>query len=203
MRIVTVLSVLLAVASAATVPIYIQPVTVSETAPVLLAEISYDPTTAASTDPAAAAGTIAAEVTSYEPPEIPEGASLLRIGIYDKKTAQWTSPTSVLSTGNFAKGYSPHFVVTVDAGGRDSLGVACRGVRIDAGHTRDFGPQAAVVVAGRGKQPELNKPVVLSPEGKKVMPEEKTFLQKYTSPALLLSLQSPGPYPSGLSRTVR
>lgn len=55
-----------------------------------------------------------------------------------------------------------------------------RGVKIDAGHTRDFGPQALVVVTSAGKQPDLNKPVVLSPEGRKVQPEaEKSFLQKY------------------------
>jgi len=182
MKLVTVLSALLAGAvarvAAETVPVYIQPMTFPETTPVLLAEIRHD-SPAPSTDPAAS-GQIASEVISYEAPEIPEGAELVRIGAYDKKAAKWASSTTVISVNNFGKGYSPHFVVTLDANGKDYLGVACRGVRVDAGYTRDFGPQAAVVVAGRGKQPELNKPVVLSPEGKKVVVEEKTLLQKYT-----------------------
>lgn len=65
------------------------------------------------------------------------------------------------------------------------LGASVKGVKIDAGHTRDFGPQAVVVVQGAGKQPDLNKPVVLSPEGRKVQPEaEKSFLQKYVQGSL-------------------
>lgn len=85
------------------------------------------------------------------------------------------------SVENFSKGYAPHFVVTVDGKG-DVLGASVRGVKIDAGHTRDFGPQAVVVVTGAGKQPDLNRPVVLSPEGRKLQPEqEKSFLQKYVS----------------------
>jgi hypothetical protein len=183
MRLTTLLSALLAGAAARavaeTVPVFIQPITSTETAPALLAEISHDsPST--STDPTAS-DQIATEVLSYEAPEIPEGAELVRIGAYDRKAGRWTSPTTVISAENFGKGYSPHFVLTLDANGQDLLGVACRGVRVDAGYTRDFGPQAKAVVAGRGKQPELNKPVVLSPEGKKVVPEEKTLLQKYGS----------------------
>ena len=88
--------------------------------------------------------------------------------------------TSVASAENFGKGYAPHFVVTVDDKGEEVLGVSVRGVRIDAGHTRDFAPQVVVVPTARGKQPDLNKPVVLSPEGRKVVEEqEKSFLQKY------------------------
>ncbi|KAL2117088.1 hypothetical protein VTJ04DRAFT_9256 [Mycothermus thermophilus] len=60
------------------------------------------------------------------------------------------------------------------------LGVTLRGIAIDAGVTRDFGPQAAVVRTRPGAQPSPGKPVVLSPEGRKVVEEgEKTFLQKY------------------------
>ena len=60
------------------------------------------------------------------------------------------------------------------------MGAALKGVRIDAGQTRDFGPKAVVLVDRLGSQPELNKPVVLAPNGKKVEPEpEKTMLQKY------------------------
>ncbi|KAH8888292.1 hypothetical protein GQ53DRAFT_261845 [Thozetella sp. PMI_491] len=147
--------------------IYLQPVTSQEAPPTLLAELSYD-----TTDPTTS------EIASYDAPELPEDAKLVRIGIFDPATKQWQSSVSVASVDNFAKGYSPHFVLSVDTHGQ-YLGASVRGVRIDAGQTRDFGPQAVVVVGAQGKQPELNKPVVLSPEGKKVEVEEKTFLQKY------------------------
>jgi len=151
-----------------TASIYVQPVGTSATSPSLIAEIKYDVL-----DPSSS------EVSSFEAPEIPDGAALVRIGIYDTKTKSWVSSTSVASVENFSKGFSPHFLLSVDAHG-NYLGAACRGVRVDAGATRDFGPQARVVVSDSGKQPELNKPVVLSPEGKKVLPpEEKTFFQKY------------------------
>ncbi|KAK4455005.1 hypothetical protein QBC34DRAFT_391287 [Podospora aff. communis PSN243] len=179
MRVTTILSALLAgtVALADTVPVFIQPISASEAAPALLIEISHD-IPEATTDPTQPPQ-ISTEILSYEAPELPEDAKLVRIGAYDNKAARWTSSTTVMSVENFGKGYSPHFVLTLDANGKDLIGVACRGVRVDAGYTRDFGPQVKVVVTGRGKQPELNKPVVLSPEGKKVVPEEKTWLQKY------------------------
>jgi hypothetical protein len=164
----TLLSAAIAVtAQSRTAPIFIQPITSSQP-PTLLAEVQFDPTSPSTT-----------EITTYEPPELPTDAKLLRIGIYDPATSRWASSTTVTSVENFSKGYAPHFVVTVDGKG-DVLGASVRGVKIDAGHTRDFGPQAVVVVTGTGKQPDLNRPVVLSPEGRKVQPEpEKSFLQKY------------------------
>ncbi len=157
----------LASAAPRTASLYLQPVTSSNAAPTLIAELAYD-----TTDPGAS------EIASYEAPELPEDAKMVRIGVYDPAAKQWQSSVSVASVENFAKGYSPHFVLSVDTKG-NYLGASVRGVRIDAGKTRDFGPQAAVVVTEHGKQPELNKPVVLSPEGKKVVEEEKSFLQKY------------------------
>ncbi|KAI1107315.1 hypothetical protein F4804DRAFT_297556 [Jackrogersella minutella] len=157
----------LASASDRTAAIYIQPVSQSPTAPAPLAEIRYDAAVASD-----------AEVVSYEAPEIPDEVSLVRIGLYDPSTKRWESSTSVASVENFSKGYSPTLILSVDSKG-DVFSAALRGVRIDAGQTRDFGPQALVLPTGPGKQPELNKPIVLSPEGKTVVPEEKTFLQKY------------------------
>ncbi|KAK3397250.1 hypothetical protein B0T20DRAFT_253086 [Sordaria brevicollis] len=179
-------SALLLAATAATaqvviVPIYIQPVS-SSAAPSFLAEVSYD----TAQDPSSAA--VAPIVSSYEAPEILddlEGHELLRIGVYDKTKDKWASSTSVISAENFGKGYAPHFVLSVDESSGSTydnqqiLGVAFKGIRIDAGQTRDFGPQAVLVRTTQGKQPELNKPVVLSPEGKQVVPQEKTLLQKY------------------------
>ncbi|KAK3683559.1 histone chaperone domain CHZ-domain-containing protein [Podospora appendiculata] len=192
MRLFALLPALLAatLAESRTMSIFLQPITSPETTPSLLAEIRYEAVEASSPSSASEpttppTTTIASEVSSYEAPDLPEGAKLLRIGAYDEAAARWVSSTSVLSVDNFAKGYSPHFVLSVDGGddgnvdGGTVVGVACRGVRIDAGQTRDFGPQAVVVVAGKGKQPDLNKPVVLSPEGRKVEVQEKTFLQKY------------------------
>lgn len=166
-------------ADSQTAQIYIQAVG-SSSSPVPLAEITYDITNPET----------ATSVTSYEAPELPESASLVRIGLYDSRAKKWTGSTSVASVENFGKGYSPHFLLSVDATkvsgtgteaeGVTVLGASLRGVRIDAGQTRDFGPQAKLVMTSRGKQPELNKPVVLSPEGKKVeKEEEKTFLQKF------------------------
>ncbi|KFH44662.1 hypothetical protein ACRE_045100 [Hapsidospora chrysogenum ATCC 11550] len=156
----------LAVADPRTAQIYIQPLATS-TKPEPLAEISYDTLSLDATS-----------VVAYEAPELPETADLVRIGLYDPKSSRWISGTTVASADNFSKGYSPHLLLTVDAQG-EVLSAACKGVRVDAGQTRDFGPQAAVLVEGKGKQPDLNKPVVLSPEGRKVEEQEKTFLQKY------------------------
>ena len=151
-------------------------------APALLAEIRYDVL-----DPSTA------QVVAYEPPEDGDVADddtessesqgeaaggLYRIGLYDPRSKDWLGGTSVAAGSNFAKGYSPQFILTV--AGPSYVGVSVRGLAIDAGATRDFGPQALVVVAGKGATPVLNRPVVLSPEGKKAAPEEeKTFLQRY------------------------
>lgn len=179
MRAISLASALLGAASAVyaearTANIYIQPLG-SSSSPVLLAGLTYDssaPDTASSTS-----------VTSYEAPELPDSTDLVRVGIYDANQKQWAGSTSVASAENFGKGYSPHFVLSVDgtSGEEVVLGASVRGVRIDAGQTRDFGPQASLLLTSRGKQPDLNKPIVLSPEGKKVEKEEKTFLQKFVT----------------------
>lgn len=177
MRVISLASVLLGAASvvyaeARMANIYIQPLG-SSSAPVLLAGLTYDssaPDTASS-----------ASVTSYEAPELPDSVGLVRVGIYDANQKQWAGSTSVASAENFGKGYSPHFVLSVDGTSGEGivLGASVRGVRIDGGQTREFGPQASLLLTSRGKQPDLNKPIVLSPEGKKVEKEEKTFLQKF------------------------
>jgi hypothetical protein len=109
-----------------------------------------------------------------------------RVGVYDATARRWTSATSVAAAENFAKGYGTHVVLSVahpDEADGDAavVSAALRGVRIDAGATRDFGPKALVRVAAKGEQVSLGKPVVLSPEGKAKVAgeqEEKTFLQK-------------------------
>ena len=166
--------------------IFIQPVSSPDTSPTLLAELAVPKieSTSSSSDSTTSSSTTPAEVLSYEAPDLSDSESqqqqqLLRIGVYDPTTKRWTSPTSVMSAANFAKGYAPHFVLS-EGGDGSYLGVVCRGVAIDAGHTRDFGPQAVVVRTAAGAQPALGKPVVLNPEGRKVEEVgEKTFFQKY------------------------
>ncbi len=147
--------------------VYIQPLT-STSSPHPLAEIKYNPST------------LSSEILSYEPPILEEPTSrLLRVGIYDPSTSSWKSSTSTTSVETFAKGYSPTIVISLDVQGA-VVGVSCKSVRIDAGQTRDFGPKVKVLGMREGKKPELNRPIVLSPEGKVAEPEvEKTLLQKY------------------------
>lgn len=147
--------------------IYIQPVQAVPTTPVLLADVEY------SVRPP-----FTMEVISYEAPDLEDDVSLVRIGVYEPESQSWTSSTSVVSVDNFTKGYSAHIMLSLDAMG-NIVGTSLRGVQIDAGKTRSFGPQGILLPVQNGKQPALNKPVVLSREGKKLVEEEKTFFQKY------------------------
>lgn len=168
MRATSIFSTLLAatVAAADLAKVYIQPITDSAPAPVVLAEVQYQPSAPS-----------ASELTNYEPPELPEDAELVRIGLYDPSASTW-SASSVASVDNFSKGYAPTITLSVDGKGR-AVSASVKGVAIDAGQTRDFGPRVVVSVSGKGPQPELNKPVVLSPDGRRrEEEEEKTFLQK-------------------------
>lgn len=147
------------------ITIHIQPLTTSSTPASPLAEIKYNPST------------LAAELVAYEAPELSAEDKLVRIGVYDATTLTWKSSTSVTSAESFSKGYSPTFVLSLDAQG-GVLGIACKSGKIDAGQTRDFGPKVKVLKSGKGKLPELNRPIVLK-EGKLEEPiPEKTMLQK-------------------------
>jgi len=149
-----------------TTTVYIQPI--GSTASISpLAEIKYNPST------------LTAELVSFDAPELSTDSKLVRIGIYDVSTASWKSSTSVTSAESFSKGYSPTILLSLDARGA-VLGVTCKSGKIDAGQTRDFGPKIKLLKTAKGKQPDLNKPIALSPEGKLEEPEpEKTMLQKY------------------------
>ncbi|KKA27215.1 hypothetical protein TD95_003330 [Thielaviopsis punctulata] len=153
-----------------TADIFLQPVpSTSDQAPALLARVHYD-----ISDPSAAS----ASIVAWEAPELGDDAELVRIGVWDAAAAQWQSSTTVAGVENFDKGFSPSVLLSVDQRG-NILGATVKGVRVDAGQTRDSAPRAVVLVSHTGKQPELNKPVVLSPTGRKQQEEEKTFLQKY------------------------
>ncbi|KAG9244257.1 hypothetical protein BJ878DRAFT_421779 [Calycina marina] len=148
--------------------ISIQPITSSSilTPPVPLTDIKYNPST------------LSASISSYETPDIEPSIRNLRIGVWDAATATWKSSTSVTSAESFAKGYRPTIVLSLDGKG-GVLGVSLKSSVIDAGQTRDFGPKVLVRGVVKGRQPSLNKPVVLV-EGKLEEPiVEKTMLQKY------------------------
>jgi hypothetical protein len=145
--------------------ISIQPVE-SSSPPVTLAQIKYNPST------------LSTELVSYDAPEVDSESKLLRVGVYDTATSTWKSSTSVTSAKSFFKGYSPTLLLSLDAQG-GVIGVSCKSGKIDAGQTRDFGPKVKVLKTVKGKLPELNRPVVLSPEGKLAEAEpEKSMLQK-------------------------
>ena len=147
-----------------TTTVYIS--TLTSPSPSVLAEIAYNPST------------VSGSITSFEPPELSPDSKLFRVGIYDPSTSKWKSSTSLTSAESFAKGYRPTLVLNLDAQG-DVLGVSVSSGKIDAGQTRDFAPRVMLMTMGKAKAPELNKPVVLNPEGKVAQPEpEKTMLQK-------------------------
>lgn len=153
------------ITSSATV--YIQAIGSPSSPVAALAGIRYD------------SSSLSAEIDSYEAPELSDGSSLVRLGIYDPASKSWTSSTTVTSAETFAQGYSPTFILSLDVKG-NVLGVTCKSGIVDAGQTRDFGPKVKVVKMAKGKQPELNRPIVLSPEGKVAEPEpEKTLFQRY------------------------
>jgi hypothetical protein len=146
--------------------VYIQSID-STSSPSPLAEIKYNPST------------LDAELAEFFAPELAPELKHVRIGVYDVATSSWKSSTSMTSADSFAKGYRPTIVLSLDAQG-GVLGVTTKSAKIDAGQTRDFGPKVKVLKMAKGKVPELNRPVVLSLEGKVAEEEpEKTLLQKY------------------------
>jgi hypothetical protein len=150
--------------------ISIQPLQ-SKEAPVQLAEVSYNPST------------LASEITNYIPPSLEDilidtTSQLLRVGVYDTSLQKWKSSVSVTSTSSFERGYSPTIVLSLGKQG-EVIGAAVKSSIVDAGQTRDFAPKVLIKGVVEGKKPELNRPVVLSPEGKiEVEEKEKTLLQK-------------------------
>jgi hypothetical protein len=120
-----------------------------------------------------------AEFLSYEAPYFSPQTSLVRIGICDTTGQSWLSSLTVTSAESFSKAYSPNIVLSLDTQG-NIIGAACRGVKVDAAHTRDFGPKVKVVQMKEGKKPDLNKPILASKEGRLEEDiQEKTFVQKY------------------------
>jgi len=147
--------------------VYIQTIGSAPSSIKPLAEIQYDPSTTT------------ANIISYEAPDLSPDVKLVQLGISDPASHTWKSSTSVTSAESFSKGFAPIMILSLDSQGA-IIGISCKSGKIDAGQTRDFGPKVKVVRMSKSSTPELNRPVVLSREGKVEVPEpEKTFLQKY------------------------
>ncbi|PQE03186.1 nuc-1 negative regulatory preg protein [Rutstroemia sp. NJR-2017a BBW] len=122
--------------------IYIQPLSSSSSsaaAPIPLLTLSYNPST------------LSSSIQEYSPPSDllsshPDPSSLALLGILDPLSSTSTptpkpsTSTSLISLENFAKGYTPTFIVTLDHEGA-ILGVSAKSGVVDAGATRDFGPK--------------------------------------------------------------
>lgn len=120
-------------------------------------------------------------VLSYTPPSSPSG--LVGVGLYNSSTKAWLGST-VTSAASFAPEYQGTISLHVNAEG-EVWRVAFHSSRKsglsshNGGHTGNDKPNVEILRPASAPQPHLNRPVVLSPEGK--VPEkevEKTFLQK-------------------------
>ncbi|KAF1921043.1 hypothetical protein BDU57DRAFT_437996 [Ampelomyces quisqualis] len=158
---------LLPVAVASSVTIYVSSVPVSDSAaiipsPIPLAQIEFDADQSV--------GTLA----SYTPPT---GAyisdHLLRVGLSDPNSGSWRG--IVTSAASFAEQYHKKFIIHVDEKGEPyHIGFATSAKR-SGGEV-----EVEIVKRSPGPQPVLNKPIVLNAEGKIDSKEpEKSFLQKY------------------------
>jgi hypothetical protein len=164
---------LLPVALASSVTLYVSSVPVSDSAaiipsPIPLAQIEYDVDQAVGT------------LSSYTPPTgsyTPD--HLLRVGLSDPKSGSWRG--IVTSAASFADQYHKKFIVHVDEKGEPyHVGFGTSAKR--------SGDEVEVEIVKRssGPQPVLNKPIVLNAEGKIDSKEpEKSFLQKYVAPTVI------------------
>lgn len=136
--------------------------------PSILARITYDPTS------------LSSKVVSYHPPADDPRDNLARVGLYTTTPTnpkQWIG-SLVSSSSLIGEGHHPTF--------RLHLGPANEVYHVSLAASSDSkteaktsGPRVELVSSTPGKQPHLNRPVVLRPDGE--TPEEvveKSFLQK-------------------------
>ncbi|RYP72275.1 hypothetical protein DL769_004497 [Monosporascus sp. CRB-8-3] len=198
-------------ASERTATIYVQPISPGSAAapapPMPLATVQYktDPPSSFSPSSKSPAGADAeaedadaeVRILSYEAPELPADARLLRVGVYDPSRGAWASGTTLAGAENLARGYAPTLLLSVEGKGDKAAvtSAALRGVAVDAGHTRDFGPKAALLRPAPGRQVDLDKPVVPRAPGQGEPEPEKSLLQKYwwlIAVVLLLTMSGGG-----------
>jgi hypothetical protein len=159
---------LLPLAVASSVTLYVSSVPVSDTSavipsPIPLAQIEYDVEQSVGT------------LSSYIPPTGSYGPDhLLRVGLSDPKTGSWRG--IVTSAASFADQYHKKFIIHVDEKGEPyhvGFGTSAKKEGEEV--------EIEIVKRSSGPQPVLNKPIVLNAEGKIDSKEpEKGFLQKYT-----------------------
>ncbi len=124
-------------------------------------------------------------VLSYTPPVLPSSnpVELVQIGLYNSSTKTWLGST-VTSAASFEPEFQGTIRLHINAEG-EIWRAAFHSSRKttptsqDGSNTEDGKPKVDVVRPAPAPQPHLNKPVVLSPDGK--VPEkevEKSFLQK-------------------------
>jgi hypothetical protein len=158
---------LLPLAVASSVTLYVSSVPVSDTSavipsPIPLAQIEYDVEQSVGT------------LSSYTPPTGSYGSDhLLRVGLSDPKTGSWRG--IVTSAASFADQYHKKFIIHVDEKGEPyhvGFGTSAKKEGEEV--------EVEIVKRSSGPQPVLNKPIVLNAEGKIDSKEpEKGFLQKY------------------------
>jgi hypothetical protein len=158
---------LLPLAVASSVTLYVSSVPVSDTtaiipSPIPLAQIEYDVDQTVGT------------LSSYTPPTGSYGPNhLLRVGLPDPKSGSWRG--IVTSAASFADQYHKKFIIHVDEKGEPyhvGFGTSAKKEGEDV--------EIEIVKRNPGPQPVLNKPIVLNAEGKIDSKEpEKSFLQKY------------------------
>jgi len=161
------------------VTIYAWPLTASK--PQELAQITYGGSNAASQ----------ASISRYNAPKSPSGAEpvqdLVRIGLYDPITKDWHG--IVTSAQNFDLNYQQKISLHLDLDhnpwhvGFSSYPKPSTTQKVlRKGQEREVVPQAVaeVILPTPAPTPHLNRPVVLSPDGKVETEEkdQKTFLQK-------------------------
>ncbi|KAI9672037.1 MAG: hypothetical protein M1829_004581 [Trizodia sp. TS-e1964] len=151
------------------ITIYQWPLSEASIAPTSLAEIQYNPRT------------LEAQVVKYSP-STKESADLVRIGLYDKTTKSWTG--ILTSAESLEPNYIPSIILYLD----DSDRVWAIDFRSSPGGKTDpLDFSVTLATANPGPKPHLNRPVVLTAEGKlpEVVPE-KTLFQKYVLASLLV-----------------
>lgn len=136
--------------------------------PSILARITYDPVS------------LSSEVVSYQPPADNARDSLVRVGLYTTTATnpkQWTG-SLVSSSSLIGGGHHPTFRLHLGPA-NEVYHVSLAASSDSRTQSRGSGPQVELVPSTPGKQPHLNRPVVVRPDGE--TPEEvveKSFLQK-------------------------
>jgi len=120
-----------------------------------------------------------AEVNSLQLPSIPPSTDeIVRIGLYDPSTKQWSGTATAASS--FAPGLARKLTLHVDEDG-NAYHAMLSAFELPGKSKKKDELQVEVIASRPGPQPLLNKPVVLNADGKVPQAEEKdqkTFLQK-------------------------